>query len=242
MAYVCSIHTHTLSHFHSLISSVVPPGCALRGQCSQEVPQHCRHGNASLDGQLLMFRHNWMVIFRSLEFPCDGAILNVSMAMNVTVHEEQGIELQTWRFYPNSSLMLVQWAVPRRTECIGCSKNPMYLSEPLSFKKGDALGIYLRTDQTHLHYVHVGSRELPVANTEALLLSVSDVEEIHQAQGKVVTRNFLENRSDGFGQRIFPLSTAYPQIELELSRERPFCVCRVGMCTECSKIMKWLLT
>ena len=164
-------------------------------------------------------RLNWIVIFRSSEFPCDGAILNVTMAMKVTVQEEQGIELQIWRFYPNSSLMLVQWAVPRRIECIGCSKNPMYLSEPLSFKKGDVLGIYLRTNQTRLHYVHVDSRELPVASTEALVLSVSDVEEIHQAQGKVVTRNFLASHSDGFGQRIFPLSTAYPQIELELSRE-----------------------
>ena len=219
-----AVYAHTLAYFHSLDSSVVPPGCALRGQCSQEVPQHCRHGNASFEGILQRLRHNWIMIFRSLEFPCDGAILNVSMAMNVTVQEEQGIELQIWRFYPNSSLMLVQWAVPRRIECIGCSKNPMYLSEPLSFKKGDALGIYLRTDLTRLHYVHLGSQELPVASTQALLLSVSNVEEIHQAQGKVVTRDFLGNHSDGFGQRHFTVSTAYPQIELELSCERPFCL------------------
>ena len=92
----------------------------------------------------------------------------------------------------------------------------MYLSEPLLFKKGDVLGIYLRTDQTHLHYVRVSSQELPVASTEALLLSVSNVEEIHQVQGKVVTTNFLARHSDGFGQRLFHLLTAYPQIELEL--------------------------
>lgn len=231
-----AVYTHTIAYFHSLFSSMVLPGCASRGQCSQEVPHHCRHGNASLDGQLLVFRPNWMVIFRSSEFPCDGAILNVSMVMNVTVQEEQGIELQIWRFYPNGSLMLVQWAVPRRIECIGCSKYPMYLPEPLSFKKGDALGIYLRTDQTHLHYVHEGSQDLPLASTEALALSVSDVEEIHQAQGKVVNRTFLASHSDGFGWRLITVSIAYPQIELELSRERPLCVCRVGMCTECSRI------
>ena len=109
-----AVYAHTLAHF--LDSSVAHPACALRGQCSQEVPQHCRHGNASFEGELLRLRRNWIVIFRSLECPCDGAILNVSMALNVTVQEEDGIELQILRFHPNSSLMLVQWAVPRRIE------------------------------------------------------------------------------------------------------------------------------
>ena len=175
-----------------------------------------------------------MMIFRSLEFPCDGAVLNVSMAMNVTVQEERGIELQIWRFYPNDSVMLVQWVEPKRIECIGCSKHPMYLSQPLSFGKGDVLGITLKTDQTNLSYVNVGSLVLPVVSTEVILLFPSDVEKIHEIQGEVVTRDSLSNYSDLFGNRIVKQYQVSPLIELELSRELPLCVCTAKVYAACS--------
>ena len=163
------------------------------------------------------------MIFRSLEFPCDGAILNVSVAVNTSGQEQRGIELQIWRFYPNDSLMLVRWAEPRRIECADCMKNPMYLSEPLLFRKGDVLGIYRTTATTDLSYVHLVPQNLSVASTEAsteaIVLSVSDAEGIHQLQGSAVTRDLLYQYSDRFGRRVIRHSRVSPLIELELSRE-----------------------
>ena len=222
-------HFHTLPRRHACTHSCMPPclpkDCVSGKMCNQEIPGHCRHGAASLKGQLSHLRQYWMVIFRSLEFPCDGAILNVSVAVNTPRQEQRGIELQIWRFYPNDSLMLVRWAEPRKIECVDCMKNPMYLSEPLLFRKGDVLGIYRTTATTDLSYVHAVSQNLSVASTDAIVLSVSDAEGIHQLQGSAVTRTLLSQYSDRFGRKALKLSQVSPLIELELSCESPHCVC-----------------
>ena len=187
-----------------------------------------------MKGQLSYLRQYWMMIFRSLEFPCDGAILNVSVAVNTSEQEQRGIELQIWRFYPNNSLMLVGWAEPRRIDCVDCMKNPMYLSEPLLFEKGDVLGIYRTTATTDLSIVYAVPQNLSVASTEAIVLSVSDAEGIHQLQGSAVTRKFLSQYSDRFGRNVIQQSQVSPLIELELSRESPHCVCTAEGYAACS--------
>ena len=204
------------TYFTDILILLYTPGCVNRTQCAI-ADGSCQFGNADNPSSSGRFANKWIGIFNSSEFPCSGAILNVTMAMEITGKEERGIELQIWKII-NNTYLLVNWTTPEILDCPGCVKTPLALRKPLPFEKGDVLGISLNNNRIQLKYSTSDSgfdHTLRPLRSEVLILATFDVNRIHNAAGLALTLEDLNTYSPASSQAI-RFAQAYPLIEMEL--------------------------
>lgn len=193
------------------------PSCVNSSTCTL-TEGRCQFGNADRPVNSGNFFNKWNGIFNSTRFPCRGTILNVTVAIDNTEQQEDGIELQIWRL-ENNTYMLTNWTSTKIVDCAGCVKTPLVLRESLSFEKGDVLGISLDNNDIRFEYSTSASNfaiGTKPARSEVLFLATFDVNKIHRTAGQRLTLTQLHEYSPASSNGPIRYAQAYPLIELEL--------------------------